>query len=123
MYEIADQADLVARSISRLENLGTDEADTRIEKLETENQPLLDVRRDFVRAVQDTNELRREMRAIQRDNSITPKEKREQMDEIQVEINDIARDVYDLRPGGRLNPETAGELIGRTTKEQQDILR
>ena len=123
MYGIADEAEAVYRSLNRATKQGTDEGDNRADQLETEKEPLLGVRRDFNKAVEQVNELRRQQREIQLDTDLTPDEKRGELDDIQREINDISRDVYDLRPGGKLNPEIAGELIGKNTKEQVRVLK
>jgi Mn-dependent DtxR family transcriptional regulator len=123
MYDIASEAESVFRSVNRANKQQTDEGDARVEQLETDNEQLLDVRKDFGQSVEQVNELRRQQRAIQLDADLLPEEKRLELDEIQREINEIARDVYDLRPGGKLNPEIIGELIGVTPRQQVRVLK
>lgn len=124
MYDIADQADMVAQSLKKATEAGTDEGDTRAEELLNENEALLSVRKDFDRAVKKVTALKKQQRAVQLDDAMTPDEKRIELDDIQQEINDIAKDVYELRPGSKLNPDTAGDLISATTPaQQQNVLR
>lgn len=122
MFDIADKAERVAASIRRLENIGTDEATARIERLEAENYGLLNVREDFRDAAQEVIDLRKTMREIQLDRDMTPEEKREELDAMQNEINEIALDVWGLRPGGPLNPDVAIELLDKDEQGQVDVL-
>lgn len=123
MYAIADEAEKVARSVRRNEEKGSAAGDARVEELEAENGPLLDVRKDFAKAVEEATKLRQAQRNAQLDPDSTPEEKRQEIDAIQLELNDLAKDMYDLRPGGKLNPETASKLIGARPPEQARVLR
>jgi hypothetical protein len=123
MYNLADEAAKITSSIKRNEDAETTEGDARAEKLETENAPLLDVAEDFKDAAKEVTDLKKEQRQIQLDKDLTPEQKREALDEIQMEINEIAKDVYDLRPGGKLNPETAALLLTSPPTARATILR
>jgi GNAT superfamily N-acetyltransferase len=123
MYKLADEAAKIGASITRNEKADTAEGDARIEELETENETLLSVAEDFKEATSQVTELKKEQRQIQLDPAMTPADKRAAIDEIQQEINDIAKDVYDLRPGGKLNPETAAELLTAPPTARATILR
>jgi GNAT superfamily N-acetyltransferase len=123
MYNLADEAAKITSSIKRNEDAETTEGDARAEKLETENAPLLDVADDFKDAAKEVTDLKKEQRQIQLDKDLTPEQKREALDEIQMEINEIAKDVYDLRPGGKLNPETAALLLTSPPSARATILR
>ena len=122
MFDIADRAERVAASIRRLETIGTEEADARIDQLEAENFGLLNARDDFREAAQEVIDLRKTMREIQLDRGMTPEEKREELDALQNEINGIARDVWGMRPGGPLNPDIAVELIDKDVQGRIDVL-
>ena len=122
MYEIAEEAEKVHATILRLEKLNTPEADLRIEALEAEHGQLLDVRKDFSDAVSDVNDIRREMRAIQIDPDMAPEEKRKEIDALYEEVNEIARDVWGLRPGSKLNPDIAVNLIDKTPEQRAKLL-
>ena len=123
MYKLADEAAKVQASIKKAENAESDEGDARVKELEDKYPQLLDVADDFKKASQQVTDLKKEQRQIQLDDTMTPAEKRAEMDDIQKEINDIAKDVYDLRPGGKLNPEVAGELLSAPPIARARILR
>jgi hypothetical protein len=121
MFEVAEAADKVAASIRRLEKQGTDEAIDRIEQLQAENAGLLNARKPFTDAAQTAIDIRRTMREVQL-SDLEPVEKRELMDSLQEQYNETAMSVWDLRPGGKLNPDVAIELMDRDVQERVDLL-
>jgi GNAT superfamily N-acetyltransferase len=123
MWELADAAAKLQGSIKRAEDQESAEGDARAEELERDNAPLLDVADDFQDAARSVIDLKKEQRQIQLDPSMTPDEKRREIDAIQEEINGIAKDVYDLRPGGKLNPSTAAELLTAPPTARATILK
>lgn len=123
MYKLADEAAKIHASVTRAEKADTTEGDARVEELEQDNGPLLDVEEDFRKAAQSVTDLKKEQRQVQLDETMSPEDKRAAIDDIQQEINDIAKDVYDLRPGGKLNPEAAGNLLAAPPSARATILR
>jgi len=73
--------------------------------------------------VKQVGSLYKQQRLIQMDTSMSGKEKQGQMDDIQKIINDLARQAYDLRPGGKLAPPQAAKLIGATRARQVNLLQ
>lgn len=122
MFEVAEEAEKVAASIRKLEKSGTDAAFERIDELEADNAGLLNARPDFKKAAEQVVDIRRIMREVQLDASMSPEQKRAELDALQEDINDIAFSVWDVRPGGKLNPEVAVELIDEDLQGRIDTL-
>jgi GNAT superfamily N-acetyltransferase len=122
MYTVAERAARLSASIDAATELSSESGDARVEKLEKENPALIDVADDFKKALKEVRKLQSDQRDVQLDPSMSPEDKRKELDQSQSEINDIAKGLYDLRPGGKLNPETASLLIGAPEKEQLRIL-
>lgn len=123
LYSIADEAEKISRAHKNAVDAEDDQGDARAEQLETESGPLLDVQKDFSKATDQVGKLRKQQREIQLDTDMTPEDKRTEIDELQQEINDIAKETYDLRPGGKLNPDTAANLLDADEAAQVKILR
>ena len=122
MFEIASEADKVAASIRKLEQLGTDDALSEINELQAENAGLLAARDSFIQASKTVVDMRKAMRQIQADDMLTPTQKRTEIDVLQLQINEVAYSVWDLRPGGKLNPDVAIELLDKDLQGQVDVL-
>jgi hypothetical protein len=123
LYNIADEAEKVSRSVKRNEEKGSEEGDARAAELEAEKAPFLDVRKEFAKASDEINGLRQLQRATQLDKTMSPADKRIEINSIQNDINDIAKELWDIRPGSRLNPEVGADLIGKNTEEQAAVLQ
>ena len=85
-------------------------------------RPLLNVREYYGEATRQVAQLRKAQTAIETNKTLNVDDKRERMDKLQTEINAIAEKVYQLRPGGKLNPTTATKLIGATKPQAVNIL-
>jgi hypothetical protein len=123
MFEIADQAEKVYQSWKKANDANTDEGDARAAQIESDNQQLLDVRNDFQKAAKQVSDLKKQQRDIQLDPTMSPEDKRAQIDLIQEDINAVSSDMWDLRPGGKLNPSVGAELLVTPPNKQSDVLR
>ena len=122
MYEVADQAANVMGSIKKLSESGSPQAAARIDKLLDKNQDLVAADQPFNSAMKQVDDLRKQMRDIQT-SDMSPNEKREALDEIQTAINETAKSVWDIRPGGKLSPSVAEKLQGQTKDQQASTLQ
>ena len=123
MFDIANKADKVYESMQKAMQAGTNEGDARAAQLQDENQQLLDVRNDFKSAASRVSDLKKQQLQIQLDPSMSPDDKRLQIDELQEQINDTAKDVWDLRPNGKLNTDVGVQLLTAPAAQRSQILR
>lgn len=121
MYDVADQAANVMGSIKKLSQSGTQESGARIDKLLDKNQDLVAADQPFNQAMSQVDNLRKQMREVQL-SDMSPDEKRATLDDIQDAINETAKGVWDVRPGGKLSPSVADKLLGQTKEQQTDTL-
>lgn len=120
MFKISDAADKAANSMKLATDQGNDE---RVDSLNKDYGQLLDVRDDLSKAKKSVIDMRKQQREVQLDPDMTPAEKREEVDSLQQAINDTAKDVWDLRPGGKLNQADTTALLGAPHTEQVAILK
>jgi hypothetical protein len=123
MYQVADEAEKVYKSLNSRLAAGTDESIARGEKLMTDQEDALYSREAFGDAVEKVSEIRKAQRAIQLDTEMSAAEKKVQIDELQVTANEVARSVWDFRPGGKESPSVAAKLMGADKKNQVKTLR
>lgn len=128
MYDVLEDADRVYNSMRRAEK---EELYDRAELLEEENLELIIAREAMDSARNEIRDLNKEIREIHIDKEMSPAEKRKAIDELLEIRNQISRDVYDWRPGGRENIEVTeglkrqlegGDFTGMTKGEQVDKL-
>jgi hypothetical protein len=122
MYDIADQAANVMGSVKKLSQSGTPESAARIDKLLEKNEDLVAADQPFSQAVKQVDDLRKQMREVQL-SDMSANEKRDTLDQIQEAINETAKGVWDIRPGGKLSPSVAAELQGKTKDQQATTLQ
>lgn len=120
MFKISDAADKAANSMKLATDQGNDE---RVDSLNKDYGQLLDVRDDLSKAKKAVIDMRKQQREIQLDPDMTPAEKREEVDSLQQDINDTAKDVWPLRPGGTMNRADTTALLGAPHTEQVAILK
>lgn len=121
MYDVADQAANVMGSIKKLSGTNTPKAAGRIDSLLKSNPDLVAADQPFNSAVKQVDDLRRQMREVQ-SSDLSPNEKRAALDEMQTAINETAKSVWDIRPGGKFSPSVAVKLQGQTKDQQVDTL-
>jgi hypothetical protein len=86
--------------------------DKRYEEIEREYAPYIDAAEDLESFRKEVSALNREVREINTDTNMTGKEKRQQIDAIQVEKNKVFREAYRLRPSARPeNKEVSQESV------------
>ena len=117
MYQVADDAAKVMGSAKVLAKDPSPQAQARLDQLIDKNQDLLAANGPMNSAAKDVNGLRKQMRDVQT-SDMSPDEKREALDTLQTAINETAKSVWDIRPGGKLAPSVADKLQG-LTKDQQ----
>jgi hypothetical protein len=122
MYQVADDAEQVWKSLNRNAESGTEEGASRADELLEKQEDLLAARDTFSQQVRAVSDLRKQQREIQM-SDMTPAEKKAAADEIQSAINEIARAVWDLRPNGKLSPSVAAKLMGVSKATQEKELR
>ena len=123
MYDVADKAEKIYQSWNKASQADTDEGDKRAIELEDTQAQYLDVRTEFQQASKKVTDMKKEQRDIQLDPSMSPDDKRSQIDLIQEDINATAADMWDLRPGGKLNPAVGAQLLAAPPNKQADVLR
>jgi hypothetical protein len=122
MYEVADEAEQVNRSLTA--RLSGNESDiARGEELLTDEEDLIVARQPFSDAVTQVSDIRKAQRSIQMDRSMSPADKKTMIDELQETANSVAASVWDFRPGGKMSPSVAAKLMGTTRQEQVRTLR
>ena len=92
LYQYAKEAEQTYRTINEYLERGKE---AKADALEQDNQALLNWRRDFRRATRDLADLRGERDAVLLDPDMTAAEKRTALDEIQRQINAIAKETVE----------------------------
>ncbi len=92
LYQYAKEAEQTYRTINEYLERGKE---AKADALEQDNQALLNWRRDFRRATRDLADLRGDRDAVLLDPDMTAAVKRTQLDEIQRQINAIAKDTVE----------------------------
>jgi len=128
MYDVLEAANKIHNAINLNEKLGTDEADKRIEFLEERYESLLYAREEMTTARKSIQKVNETIRQVYADDGMSPTEKREEIDELLEERREIAKEIWDYRPGGKENPykksleKMMDDLIGMNKREQVDAL-
>jgi hypothetical protein len=102
-YSLLNRTMQVKNSLNFLAD--QDEID-RYDQLTDEQMPLVAISKSLESYRQSISNLNKGIMQIYTDPDMDPKQKRELIDEYQQEKNELFREAYDLRPGGRDNPET-----------------
>lgn len=116
LYTVADQAEQVHRSLNKAQT------PERFDEILGENEDLVVARKTFKSAVEKVTDMRKQQRSLQL-TDMDPVEKKSVSNEIDQASNELARAVWDLRPGGKLSPSVASKLMGVSKKEQVKTLR
>jgi len=128
MYDVLEDADRVHSSMVKAKNEDNPE---REDMLERDNIELVIARDAMDSARNEIREINKEIREIHLDINLSPAKKRELIDELLKIRGEIAKDVYDWRPGGRENIEETrqyrksirgDDFTGMTQREQADTL-
>jgi hypothetical protein len=122
IYNVANEAAKLQKSLKKAKEAGTDEGDKRFDELTEKNDTLLSVADRFQRATEKISELRKKQREIQLDQDMTPDEKKEEIDQLKEQINEEAKDAYESRPAN-INDEIAANLIAVPKQQQVATLR
>ena len=124
LYTIAEETNAIVKSIDKLTGQQiTPAGERRVEQLVETKAFEIGVAKNFADAVKQVSDLRKAQRAIQLDKVMSPQEKRQKIEEIQNGINEIARGMWPVRPGGPIQAETASKLMGASKNTQAAILR
>ena len=110
MYDVLEEANKVHNSINKNKKLPqTPEVEARISELQLENEALLYARGPMNSASRSVSKINKNIKAVYADPDMTPDQKREAVDELLKDRSDIAKGVYDYRPGGQKNEFEGGE--------------
>lgn len=90
LYKMRDEVTKISNTIRAYRKA---EDDASADALEQREDKKLDVKRDLDKAAKQIADLRKDRDVIMRDRTMTPKEKRRAIDELQLEQNEIAREV------------------------------
>jgi hypothetical protein len=90
LYDLAREAEEANRSLLTAEEAGND---ARADQIIAKYARLIDFKKDFASARKDVTEMRKERDEIIADKSMSPEEKRQLLDQLQVDINKTAKEV------------------------------
>ena len=131
MYDVLDRADVIWQTMADLKKDKTPDAKQEIKDMKEKHAALLFARKKMQPIYKRIRELNKNVVRIHA-SSRTPDEKRELLDAIIDKKRELAKKIYDFRPGGQKNPHSGGEqksyidllkgLTGMTKREQVDTL-
>lgn len=105
-YDLLREGNEAHNTIRRLDEQAQED---RADLLEQDRGFILDYHRDLNQAQRELQEIHREMRQLQRAPELTPAQRREQIDQLQAEKNEILEElVTDIKRERRAR-ERAGE--------------
>ncbi len=107
-------ANQLHQTINDLKKAGDDASIQRAQKLARENLDLMIANAGMKPASDAIHELQGMKRQIQLTPHLTPDEKQQRVNEVQKKIDEIARGVYEYRPGGKLNREILDHISSET---------
>ncbi len=124
LSNIMIEANKVQDTIKELQKKEDQESLDRADALQQQNEELLNAGDQIRPLYDDIRKLNAAKRQIQQDPDMSGKEKQEQLNEIQKDINEEARDAYQYRPGSKLSKELLDSTTSAVTPaEKARILR
>lgn len=118
------EANKVADTIKELRKKEDDESQDRADQIEKENEELLNAGDQMRPLYEDIRKLNNAKRQIQGDPNMTSAEKQAQINDIQKDIDEEARDAFQYRPGSKLSKELLEKTTSAVTPaEKARILR
>jgi hypothetical protein len=113
-YNLLRKTIQIQGSVKFLDEAGEDE---RMDYIEGKYDPYIGVAKELENARRQVSRINKTMREIWLDTKMSPQQKRKEIDQLQLEKNEIFRESYELRPGGKDN------RTGKVTPEQiQDFI-
>ena len=123
MYTIAKQIATTAATAKRMETGATTPPEVmKTMSYEKRHEFELGVKSDYYSALKNVADVRHYMLQVQQDKTMDPQEKQRRLNLAQENINEIARRVYNLRPGGPMD-KVSGKLIGSTLSRKVNVLQ
>jgi len=135
MYDVLDRAEVIWQTMADLKKDRTPDAKRERKKIRENNRALLYARRKMTPTYKRIREINKRIVRIHAHKTMTPDEKRRRLDKFIDQKRNLAEKIYNYRPGGTKNPygdkgskailevpEWLDDLIGKTKREQVDIL-
>ena len=107
-YNTMRQAQQVKGSISFLDKMALDD---RSESVQSAHDAIISITPELDQIRKQVSDLNAQMMQTWMDPDMTPAEKRNEVDQIQTEKNDLFREAYPLRPGGKDFPKVTEETL------------